>query len=235
MIPNVLTLIIFIYFVGAIGNHNEVFHNELKMAHAIKDNDYEKALKIGIKSPHSSQTLTAMRALALSSIDSLGQRLFFYTQENGANGLFIDEREGKRSTITNDSIYKHLGGIDRKYNEPAVNYLRRICESDTASSHARDYYLCALLLERQLSVFNQALKTYYNQDEMLPRHYLEALILLHDKEKKGIQTITTDSLIIKDYDAFKSLQQSYDEEELKSNYTRRKFGNTYWWYFWYGE
>ena len=236
MIPNISILIVFIYLTGTIGNNNELFHNELYISSAIQNKDYKKAAQIGIKSPHNSQTLTALRALALSCTDSLGQCLFFYTQNNGADGLFMDESIGKRSIITNDSIYKHLGAIDRKSNEPAINYLQRICEDETASSYALDYYLCALLLERQLTTFKQALETFYDEDKSLPRHYQEALILLQDKEgKDSNSTQIKDSLIINKYDDFKALQQSYKEEQLKNNYTRRKFGDTYWWYFWYGN
>lgn len=236
MIPNVLTMMGFIYLTGSISNNNEVFHNEIKVAHAIQRKDYRTALETGFTSPHSSQTLTALRALALSCTDSLGQHLFSYIQKDGAEGLFMDEEKGKTSIITNDSIYQHLGGISRKNNEPAVNYLHRVCESDLASSRALDYYLCSLLLERQLTRFSQVLTNLYDEDRPLPRHYQEALMLIRDKDATdSFTTEGLDSLNMKRYDEFKSLQQSYREEELRSNYTRRKFGNTYWWYFWYGE
>lgn len=242
IIPNLLVMILFTYATGFVGNNNERLHNELSIAQCIRTGDYEQALSIGRKSLHNSHTLTTLRAIALSQCDSLGQALFRYPQSDGAEGLFFDESKGETSSFTNADIYTHLGGIARKGNETPVHYLRRICEQG-GSHKALDYYLSALLLERQLEAFVDAL-VIYREEEALPRHYQEALLLYEQRlsaspQNDGTLLSNYFALIPEDvrqsYTTYKALQQEYPQPIPQRNYTRRKFGDTYWWYYQYGE
>lgn len=250
LLPNLLVMIAFTYATGFIGNSNEIYHHELAISQSIKSGHPERVFHIGRKSLHNSHTLTALRAYALSQTDSIGNWLFRFPQAGGAEGLFFNEANGEVSIITNADLYAHLGGTPRRKGETSVAYLRRLCENNHGNHKALDYYLCALLLARQLPAFVQTLDTYYDQDStLLPRHYQEALILY--RLQQGIESrvteddeaeapLLTDTLAVSPavasrYQAFTALQQEYQLQSHRNNYTRRKFGDTYWWYYWYGE
>lgn len=231
IIPNVLILIVFTYITGFVGNTNEVFHNELAVAQAIREGDFDKALQKGIKSPHHSRTLTALRALALSHTHTLGEKLFAYPQTEGAEGLFLDEADGAISMVTNDDICNHLGAHPKMAGETVMTYLDRMCRADSASHEAREYYLCALLLEKELDIFQQALPLHYREtDKSLPRHYQEALLL---KDSAG-EMLVTDSTVRSRFGEFMALRDQYPDPVVQNNHIRRQFGDTYWWYYYYG-
>ena len=231
LIPNVLILIVFTYITGFVGNTNEVFHNELAVAQAIREGDFDKALQKGIKSPHYSRTLTALRALALSHTHTLGENLFAYPQTEGAEGLLLNETDGAVSMVTNDDICNHLNACPKMEGETVMTYIDRVCRADSASHEAKEYYLCALLLEKELDTFLQALPLHYREtDKSLPRHYQEALLL---KDAVG-GTMMTDSIIRSRFGEFMALRDQYPDPVVQNNYIRRQFGDTYWWYYYYG-
>lgn len=243
LIPNLLVMIACTYTTGFIGNNNELLHNELSIAQCIQANQYNQALNIGKKSLHNSHTLTALRAFALSQTDSLGASLFNYPQSDGAQGLFFDDSKGASSSLTNTDIYTHLGGIPRKANETPVHYLRKLCENG-GSRKTLDYYLCALLLERQLEAFVAALDTYWEEEKALPRHYQEALLIYEQRisgQQEKEHQFSSDCFeqitphVRQCYTAFKKMQENYPQMIPQRNYTRRKYGDTYWWYYLYGE
>lgn len=243
IIPCLLTLIAFSYLTGMVGNNNEIFHNELALEQAIRQHRPEEVMTIGRKSLHNSRTLSALRARALSETDSLGCHLFTFPQWDRADGLFFDESRGAVSPLTNADLYRYLGGKPRIANETPVHYLHRLCTEyvaatdtvDTVSHKAIDYYLCALLLDRQLNAFVQAFHTYYDGGLPLPRHYQEALLLHEEREKSVAKEEEVSPEVRSRYEAFKEMQAEYEDPIPQQNYTRRKFGDTYWWYFWYGE
>lgn len=238
LIPNLITLIFYSFTTGSVGNSHIVFHHELQVAKCIRQGEYEKVLEIGSKSLQYSQTLTALRAYALSHIDSLGQCLFRFPQTNASNGLFMDEEKGKVSRVTNNQIEQYLGGASRKKGELIIDYLKTLSSSDSLSrSHVHDYYLCALLLEKELEEFHQVLlREYATNDLSLPRHYQEAVCLYQQVTGKESSLANRCSQWIQArYRSFVELQQSHPDFIPQRNHTRRKFGDTYWWYYVYGE
>lgn len=228
---NLLILIAFTYITGFVGNTNEVFHNELAVAQSIREGNFDKALQKGIKSPHHSHTLTALRSLALSHTNALGENLFAYPQTDGANGLFLNESDGKVSTLTNNDICNHLRIRHKREDETVLAYLDSVCYEDSVSSEVMDYHLCALLLEKKLDAFRQTLSAYYStKKEKLPRHYQEALLLNGVGEETKVDSITSLR-----FEEFKTLRNQYTDSIMQNNFVRRQFGNTYWWYYYYGK
>lgn len=236
----------FTLFTGFAGNNGQLFHHELSLAQSIRGGHPEQVFVTGRKSLHSSRTLSALRTYALSLTDSLGSRLFTFPLSDRAESLFFDESEGAVSPVTNADICAHLGGTPRRDRETATRYLMRLCRT-TGGRASLDYYLCALLLDRQLEPFIRTLDEYYDgEPSALPRHYQEALSLY--RRQHHIETLTppgegplhTDSLAVSPaiatrHQAFTDLQHRHQREAHRANYTRRTFGDTYWWYFWYGE
>lgn len=238
LLPNLIVVIMGSYATGFVGNDNVLLHHELAVAQYIRVGEFEKALGVGQKSLHNSHTLTALRAFALSNIDSLGQRLFCYPQGYGADGLFLNEGQGDASSVSDENLQVYLGCELRHTDEPAVEYLQRLYSEDScASAKVIDYYLCALLLEKRLEEFyNVLLSSYADQSSPLPRHYQEALLAygqLTGNEPAMFAKCGED--IKARHRAFIDLQKEYQEPLHQSNYTRRRFGDTYWWYYCYGE
>lgn len=237
LIPNLIVLILFSFATGCVGNSNELLHNKLLVAQNIREQRYEEALLVGKKSLHNTHPLTTLRALALSHAGVLGESLFEYPQSGKSDGLFFQQGQTDVCGFTNEDIELHLGNLSRKTDESVVGYLSRICASDsTAGSPAIDYYLCALLLEKQLPLFHQALSAYWPAEVALPRHYQEALLVyqLQMGKESPFASLCTSSVKQRFHD-FRQLQAQYELPLHQNNYTRRKFGDTYWWYYWYGE
>ncbi|MBQ2535492.1 MAG: hypothetical protein II549_01150 [Bacteroidaceae bacterium] len=109
-----------------------------------------------------------------------------------------------------------------------------------------DYYLCSLLLDKNLKEFQRQLPRYYNLADSivgaydsLPRAYREALLQIGKKNYalQGKIVVGADTLAaLSDYemvDRFREYNEykaTYADETERINKTHREFGNTYWWY-----
>lgn len=212
--PNVLILILLATTALSLTNINPAFLCETQIESLIRKGAYRQANEVGKGSPITSRELTALRTYTLSRTDSLGSNLFEYPQQYGAEGLLLNDR-AQTTSMKAEELYNYLG--DRpESGENALHYLSRICLTETGSHPALDYYLCALLLEKQLSLFAKELHTFYDIDESLPKHYKEALILYHHRH--GEYEIPFNAVIIEEaYQRFLLHQDSYQD--------------TYWWYY----
>ena len=237
LLPNLIVVLMGTYVTGFVGNDNVILHHDLAVAQYIRVGEFEKALGVGQKSLHNSHTLTALRAFALSNIDSLGQRLFCYPQGYGADGLFLNEEQGNVSSMSNENLQIYLGCELRHADESTMEYLQRLSSEDScASAKVIDYYLCALLLEKRLEEFYNVLLSFYADNSLpLPRHYQEAL-LIYGQLTGNEPTLFAkcDKQIKARHRAFINLQNEYQNPQHQNNYTRSQFGDTYWWYYCYG-
>ena len=211
------------------GNANANFHHELEAERYLREQDCALALRVGERSYDASQTLTALRALAMSKSGQLGERLFTYPQYYGANGLFFPEDSLMTLRYTNDSIYDHLGA--RPYNgEGKLNYLHTLCYEDKGKHTALHYYLSALLLKKQVDSFAKAVEDFFEPGDTMPTHFKEA-ILIHQTNHPDYPFATTDSTLLQKYEAYKHRQSGLQRGKEEKNQMRREYGNTYWWYY----
>lgn len=96
-----------------------------------------------------------------------------------------------------------------------------------------DYYLCKLLLDKKLHYFANSLPRYYelhglkmdSVNQSLPRAYKEAVCMFHPE--------VVDEATYTRYVAFQQMEDSIANPLIRRNLTRRKYGNTYWWYYKY--
>ena len=109
-------------------------------------------------------------------------------------------------------------------------FLRNICYKGTGKYTSLDYYLSALLLEKQLDRFMETLPDFYLPEDTLPRYYREAAVLYHAQRNDTIFPVT-DSLMMGRFKAYRELQQKDGSPLEKQNRMRREFGDTYWWYY----
>ena len=219
---------------ACIGNTNVHFHHELQVEEALRKQDYEKALKVGEKQMDPSRNLTALRAYAMSREGSMGEHLFHYPQLYGAAGLLMGVSDDTALRLNADSLYTYLGDAP-KLGEPALNFFHRICEEETGNYTTLDYYLSALLLEKKLDEFMKALTDMYQQEDTpLPKYYQEAYYLynrMHPDSKTYPQV--ADEEMDQRWETYTAEQTGLAGTVGEGNRMRRKYGDTYWWYYQY--
>ena len=229
MNSNLVILLLLIFMTVLIGNSNRTFHRELKAEHYLRNHQYNEVLKVGKNSVEASRTLTVLRTIAMSHTGTLGEKLFEYPQYYKTDGLFFANDSSTVLRYTNDSIYYLLGV--RPYNgEDRMEFLRNICYKGTGKSTSLDYYLSALLLEKRLDSFAQAIVDFCEPDEDFARYYKEVMLIYRDRHPDyPIQV--TDSVMIQRYAEYKVRRKDFTSAIEERNKMRREFGETYWWYF----
>ena len=228
---NLFILLLLCLMTACIGNSDIHFHHELKVEEALRKQDYEAARKVGLKSVDPSRNLTALRAYTMSREGTLGEYLFQYPQLYGAAGLLMDTSDDKALRLNADSLYVYLGARPA-LGEPAMNFFRRICEEESGNYTTMDYYLSALLLERKLEQFVRAFDELYIVRDSVPYYYRQALFL-YDKLHQSAKPIVVDEAMEEKWEAYMEEKNSLAGTVGEGNRMRRKFGDTYWWYYQY--
>ena len=230
---NLLLLSLLFCYTGMLSGGDEDFKHEAMVYHYVKKGDYATAKKVAQRSLTASQQLTAARAYLLAHDGELGESLFTYPQYYGVDGLLPTAEA--TSPINMDTVCNFLKVAPVK-NEEAITYLERALAVDTADVAVKDYYLSALLLDKRLDEFVDSLPACYNVADVssLPRYFKEAL-LLHGKMNEALSDAQfADAELEKRYAEFVALEREHKDLLVRSNYQRRSFGDTYWWYYLYG-
>ena len=99
--------------------------------------------------------------------------------------------------------------------------------------HTDDYYLCSLLLDRDLNTFKSKINEIYSVGvtdadsvlpvETLPKAYREALVMVYPE--------IGDTAMIKQYGEYLDMKAELTDSTTSSNQTRRHYGKTFWWYY----
>lgn len=229
---NLLLLSLLFCYTGLLSGGDENFKHEAMVYHYVKKGDFATAKKVAQRSLTASQQLTAARAYLLAHDGELGESLFTYPQYYGVDGLLPTFEA--TSPINMDTVSNFLK-VNPIKNEEAIAYLKRALDVDTAAAVVKDYYLSALLLDKRLDEFVDSLPGCYNVANVtsLPRYFKEAL-LLHGKINDRLDVQFTDAELEKRYAEFVALEREHKDLLVRSNYLRRSFGDTYWWYYLYG-
>jgi hypothetical protein len=217
-----------------IGNTDNSFHHELAVEHHIRHGDFSAALKVGKKSFHTTKTLNILRANAMACCDSLGDKLFAYPQPYKSDGLMFTVTTPKQELLrfNADTLYRMIGAT-HYVGEKNVDYLKRISKIDSIGNMGKQYYLSALLLDKQLNEFRVALDSVYPKGARIPKYYKQALLLYQQKDTVN-QRIINDSAMISLFNLFfEKRQKSYPSKAVEKNLMRKEFGKTYWWYYYY--
>ena len=171
--------------------------------------------------------MTALRAYALSRNGQLGERLFLSSQLYGSEGLVFDSSGKKVLYIDNDSL-KTYWGNGLRAGERAVDFFRRLCMEEQGSHVVLDYYLSALLLDKQLKRFTTDFEALYSEEDSVPKHYREALFLYN---KMFPISEVTDSVMENHWQRYEALKQAVSDKKENPEILRKVFGGTYWWYY----
>lgn len=234
VIVNTNLLILFVLFLmtSCIGNSNVHFHHELQVEEALRKQDYPQARLVGKKSMDPSRNLTALRAYAMSREGTMGEYLFQYPQLYGAAGLLMGTSNETALRLNADSLYTYLGAKP-SLGEPAMHFFQRICQEESGNYTTLDYYLSALLLERELERFVQAFDELYTVKDSVPEYYQQALFL-YGKMNPALSTQDlTDEFMEEAWKAYMTKKEELAGMKGEGNWMRREFGDTYWWYYQY--
>ncbi|MCM1311899.1 MAG: DUF6057 family protein [Bacteroides sp.] len=233
--PNFLILLVMILCTGSIPSTTDVYHYELKTERLIMSGEYEEACKVGAKSLASSRRLTELRAYALAARGELGEKLFDFPQYYGANGLLdVCDSLGHYRFDCRD-ICASLGFRCGKSVKTFGRYIELAVAADTLQRQPLgDYYLCSLLLDKDLSTFEKELSRYYAPDQFLPKAYKEALLINYDMSSDSIPQYA-DTVLLAGLREYRQMKEELSDARERVNRTRRKFGKTYWWYYDYSD
>ena len=228
---NFMTLLMLCFMTIGIGNTNVHFHHELQVEEALRKQDYGRALLVAEKTMDPSRNLTALRAYAMSRQGTMGEDLFRYPQLYGAAGLLMGTSDEKALRLNADSLSVYLGAKPA-LGEPALTFFRRICEEESGNYTTLDYYLSALLLEKNLDEFVHAFDELYTVRDSIPYYYRQALFL-DSKMHPSAVTDSADVALEELWGKYLQKQQELSGQRGEANYMRREFGDTYWWYYQY--
>lgn len=230
---NLLILVLQFFMVCGGGNTDEVFHYRLRMESLLADNEYDKALQVGEKSLNTDESLTMLRAYALSRTRKMGDSLFEYPVVGGSKALLPDGKSVKCMFLSDDVILKKLG-IRKKGKMDTMSYLLYLERNGLAMKSVTDYILCGYLLDRDLDSFVKEVTKKYNiKSPTLPKYYREALTLYTHLRSNPV-IIYHSEVMDADYSDFQQLEKAYQNETERAAFVRDTYGNTYWHYYFYG-
>lgn len=234
LIPNLIIFIILAIICMWLSDTNEVAHDQYAIEYNLSKRDVDSALEVGNKSKATNPEITALRIYSLQKKDLLGEKLFMYPQEYGADGMLLNLADSVRMIFPPMQLYKELGAYPRFANESAVEFLELLNKSEQARQPmAEQYLLCAYLLDRDLDKFVDKLRVVYhfNEDSVikLPRYYQEALVLYQHNHPGKINY--KNSIQEANYEDYRRMVKSSAISQVSKNKSKVDFGNTYWWYY----
>ena len=175
-----------------------------------------------------------MQVLHLSKKGTLADKLFTLPYLQGSQSMLPDSSSSTALYHTPTLVYGHMRAVPSgKYKDVKCflqNALaRRMAQAQNYKDSITvrvlaDYYLCALLLDRDLQTFQAELPKHYNAEQPLPWHYREALAIQRSLNKTQPATFIQDTEMDSIYAAFSSMQGNND------NTTAVKRKHCYWTY-----
>ena len=209
---------------------------ELRTSRLLMQNLPEKALRVGRHSLSTSQRFTALRAYALSRTGILPERLFEYPLPQGIHQLLLTREDVPQQFLPTDSLQALYGFIPTS--TQAFSSLKQQMNGPSAE-RLKDYWLCTLLLYKQIDRFASELPLYYNVSpnnrNTLPKHYREALLLYQNHREHPILDYQPSAAEQMNYDEFLATLKQYAHPMERSNLSRRLYGTTYWWYYYFAQ
>jgi hypothetical protein len=134
-----------------------------------------------------------------------------------------------------------FGGIkqrlsDNYYPFPTKgNYDKFICKfyrDNQDNKVAYEYYLMSALLDKNVEKINWGLERYWNYyKKPMSKHYAEAAALCNYLNKAPVMYVN--KITLEKFKEFLKLKKVQYNPATKANVMRRKFGDTYWWYYFY--
>lgn len=234
-VSHLLLFFLLTFYMGICASSDDTQTFEVRAAKAINEGQYAQALEPGKRSLATSRLLTALRAYALAHENgALADRLFSLPlTESGSSALLLQPADSSLTLFVPDSLYSFLLMPPPTTKQSTIDYFRNAARH-SPTSVAKDYLLCALLLDKHLAEFADELPHYYQISDsvQLPRYYAEALVLYQRLEQKTAFHYANPN-IAANYIDFKEKGDSYPDIKARRNMLLREYGDTYWWYYYY--
>ncbi len=242
MSHTVFLLLLSVYMgVGAAATDTD--HYEMKTSQLLLKGKPKKVKHIGAKSTETTPRLIAMRAYAMATAPGLlGDRFFDQPlmPSTDATSLLLPQDDKQTVLFPADSLCHKLSAplpsaAAHTQAEEAADYFRHAAEkAGFHPSIAADYYLCALLANRQIDRFAQEILRYYprqvREQKHLPKYYAEALVMYtHMRTRPAV--IFSDATIEANYNDFSEMGDTIHQTDVRNNMLRHSYGETYWWYY----
>ena len=161
---------------------------------------------------------------------TLSERMFHYPQPFGSEGLVFNRQTKQSNSYGAQEFYRNLG-VEPHAEETGRAFAQRVGIKNDSVDY-RDLYLAALLLDKELDTFVKETSDLAVADTVLPTHYQEAWLLYNEQHPQDAIAFAADSAIVKRFAGYRALQKEHaDNPIVASNLGKRKFGNTYWYYF----
>ena len=229
----------------ALTNTDRQLHVQLAMADAIYRNDTLKLERIVKGETVSNHNITAIQVLDLSRRGLLADRLFSIKGLAGSESMLPDTMPASQVYHTSSLVYEHLDVAPYGDSISVSCYLekslleRRSLPADSLSSAdslsldvLTDYYLCSLLLDRDLERFPSALSKYYGKEYALPLHYREALCIIASDDADINIEYVADSVMHARYTDYMKLRQSqHDASAIQLKECNKAYPGSYWNYY----
>lgn len=231
---NLLLMSLMCIVVCLCGNSERVFHYRLRVERLLMSGNYADALKVGDKSDDADPSLTMLRIYALSRERLLGERLFEYPLSGGSQALLPDGKDVRCLFYPERRIFKVLS-IRKKGSMSPMAYLQYIERNGLAMKSAADYMLCGYLLDKDIDGFVRAIQRKYDiSSPSLPKHYKEALTL-YTHQRANPAVVYHNEVMDADYADMQALERKYPDKRECESYVRDTYGDTYWFYYFYGK
>ena len=218
--------------VAGLSNTNAVFHFRTHAEAAIMNENYEEALRTGWRSHETDESLTMLRAYALSKKGQLAEHLFEYPLVGrGKDLLPLWDSRSKALLMPVDSFYTYFGarpiGISSM-----IHYFELLKKDSLAKAPVADYHLCALLMDKKLDEFARYLPHYYSVEENLPKHYREAATLYTHLRSKPL-FVYKNPVMEEDWHNFQELTRRYPDKMERKVMVADRYSTSYWYYYFY--
>ena len=245
---NVLISCVGMLFCMLLTNTDPQLHVQLKLTNGIHHNDHSVVDELPSGETITNSTITSVQILSLSKRGQLADRLFSLPSLKGSKSMLPDTLPASLVYHTPTLVYGHLQAVPVGRVHNATCFLEKALErrmvllSDTSATSADslraqpliDYYLCALLLDKDLSRFSNEVFKYYKVAETLPEHYREALSLYKSRENEAklmVEDLSMDSI----FSGYTELMEQHKGNvPLQRKECVRSYPHTYWNYYFFG-
>lgn len=246
--PPTMKLTALCLYIGIGAAASDTDHYELLTAQAITSGKAMRAYEVGERALSTTPRLFAMRCYLMATTLEKGMGEKFMEQpipEGGSENLLFPADTRQAYLLPADSLSNLLGST-RQNGETPVAYFRRCAYAEKASHGsdkstkprpAADYYLSALLLDRQLDDFAREAQNLYPEaiaHGSLPAYFAQALIF-YARQRSNPAVRYHDTAIEANLLDYSDMADTIADKRKRCNLLRRSYGETYWWWYEYAR
>lgn len=245
--PRAVELLVLFLYVGLGTSVSDTDHYELRTARALRSSRPQEAYEVGTVHLAASSRLFALRSYLLATTQprGLGDKIFQQPIPAGGSAQLLFPRDDRQRLLFSPDSLTRLLGSERRPGEPHLAYFRRCAEQARQQRPTTverplapiDYYLCALLIDRRLDAFALEVNRYYPHlvaTGRLPFYYAQALVL-HGRQHSHPVVRYRDAAIEANFRDYTEMGDTLREPTPRRNLLRRSYGETYWWWYDYGQ